>query len=174
MQTEKPAKIKSVEIHFTFKDIPKKVLKVIKKIKKQNRKIAVDIGCGTGRHSFILSKEFESVYGIDFSPKMIEVAERKKRERDINNIKFSIADLEYEEISDERNFYGKVDLIVASFGMGSFMEDTPKMLRGFYDWLKPGGYLFLSFYNGNSILENIVPNWRDTSLSAHLDIDNNA
>ena len=45
MQTKKPAKIKPVEIHFTFKGIPKKVLKVIKRIKKEGYSAYFVGGC---------------------------------------------------------------------------------------------------------------------------------
>ena len=147
--------------------------KLIKKLQSENKSgIAVDVGCGTGRHSFILSKYFNTVYAFDFSPRMIEKANEEKRRQNIENIIFSVNDFEYEKLLDEKDFYGKCDLIVASFGMGSFIEDTVKMLRRFYDWLKPGGYIFLSFYNENSLILKIVPNWRDTSLSAHIDTEN--
>lgn len=139
---------------------------------KPYKKIAVDVGCGTGRHSFILSSDYNEVFGFDFSPKMIEESNKEKRNRNISNTVFSVADLEYENIVYESQFKGEVDLVVASFGMGSFIEDTPKILRRYYEWLRPGGELFLSFYNRNSILLQLTPNWRDTSLSAHLDVDN--
>ena len=138
-------------------------------------KVAIDVGCGTGRHSInTLAKHFDRIYGFDFSPKMIEVANQKKRRKNLKQVVFSVADLEYEDIMYENEYLRQTDLVVASFGMGSFIENTAKMLRRFYEWLKPGGMLLLSFYNKDSILLNITPNWRDTSLSAHIDVDNNA
>jgi SAM-dependent methyltransferase len=134
--------------------------------------IAIDVGCGTGRHTFKLSESFEKVYAFDFSPKMIDVAKLGKKKRDISKISFSVSDLEYEELPNEDKFQGKANLVVASFGMGSFIEDTSKMLRRFYEWLKPDGRLFISFYNSSSILLKATPNWRDTSLSAMIDIEN--
>lgn len=136
--------------------------------------IAVDIGCGTGRHSFILSECFNIVYAYDFSPKMIDEAEKSKRRKDIRNVLFAVNDFEYETLWDEDQFYGKCDLVVASFGMGSFIEDTSQMLRRFYDWLKPGGYVFITFYNENSITLKIVPSWRDVSLAAQIDTESNS
>lgn len=137
-------------------------------------KIAVDVGCGTGRHSFMLAKNFENVYAYDFSPRMIDEANVRKRKEDITNIIFLVNDFEYEDFLDEDRFYGECDLVIASFGMGSFIEDNAFMLRRFYDWLKPGGHVFISFYNANSITLNITPNWRDISLAAQVDKDNNA
>jgi ubiquinone/menaquinone biosynthesis C-methylase UbiE len=147
---------------------------LVKKMQREGEnQLAVDVGCGTGRHSFILANSFQMVHAFDFSLEMIKVAGDDKKVRGLTNIAFTVADFEYEEVSQESEFYGSADLVIASFGMGSFIEDTDKMLRRFYGWLKPGGNLFLSFYNENSIVLRMAPNWRDTSLSAHLDIDNN-
>ena len=143
-------------------------------VHEKSTSIAIDVGCGTGRHSYILAKNFETVYAYDISPKMINEADKGKKEQDIRNIIFQVNDFEYEKFLDENQFYSKCDLIVASFGMGSFIEDTPKMLRRFYDWLKPGGHVFISFYNENSITSKLTPNWRDTSLSAQIDVENNS
>lgn len=132
----------------------------------------IDVGCGTGRHSFHLAKQFKEVYAFDFSPRMIEEAKLEKAREDVTNIFFSVADLEYEEIIDERAFYGKSDLVVASFGLASFIEDTSQMLRRFYNWMQDESYVVMSFYNSKSLILQVTPNWRDTSLSAHLDIEN--
>lgn len=146
--------------------------KLLKRISDGGRNgIAVDVGCGTGRHSFILARIFSEVYAFDFSSKMIEKAQEKKRKFNDTRIIFSVNDFEYERLSDENKFYGTCDLVVASFGMGSFIEDTVKMLRRFYDWLKPGGYVFISFYNENSTILQLTPNWRDTSLSSNIDLE---
>ncbi|MGI8426386.1 MAG: YbaK/EbsC family protein [Actinomycetota bacterium] len=143
----------------------------------EDRGIAVDVGCGTGRHTFPLAKTFSRVYAFDFSPLMIRAAEKKKAHNDIRNVLFSVADLEYETIRDEGHFRneqgGQVHLIVASFGMASFVEDTAGMMRRFHGWLSDDGTVLLSFYNKQTILTEIAPNWRDTSLSAHLDTETN-
>jgi SAM-dependent methyltransferase len=132
---------------------------------------AVDVGCGTGRHSFMLARYFSDVYAFDFSPKMIAQARAKQAEQRDTHVRFSVGDFEYERIRDEHLFHGTCDLVVASFGMGSFIEDTAQMLRRFHDWLKPGGYLFVSFYNENSITLKLTPTWRDTSFSADIDAE---
>jgi ubiquinone/menaquinone biosynthesis C-methylase UbiE len=148
---------------------------LVKQMKQEgNNQIAIDIGCGTGRHSFVLARHFEDVYAYDFSSNMIAEAIDIKREKDIRNTYFYVNDFEYEELIDESQFYGNCDLVVASFGMGSFIEDTASMLRRFYEWLKPGGYIFISFYNGNSITLNVTPSWRDTALAAQVDKENHS
>ena len=149
------------------------VAKVVDKLRRQGMtENAIDVGCGTGRHSFALAKVFKTVYAFDFSPRMIEEANKEKRNQDITNIYFSVADLEYEKIVDEDEYYGKADLVLGSFGMGSFIEDSSRMLQRFYNWLKSGGYAVISFYNSESLLHQVKPSWRDTSLAAHLDTEN--
>ncbi len=139
-------------------------------------RLAVDVGCGTGRHTFPLADSFAEVYAFDFSPRMIEQARDLKRRKDRQNIVFDTIDIEYEDVPIERVMStkgeGRADLVLASFGMGSFIEDTMQLIRRFHGWLRPGGYALFSFYNAASLLMNVTPNWRDTSLSAHLDAEN--
>ena len=122
-----------------------------------------------------MSNKFGTVYAFDFSPLMIDEAQKEKERRDITNVLFSVADMEYENVRDEGNFLrngiGNVGLIVASFGLGSFIEDTTAMMRRFHGWLAENGILIISFYNQNTILNELTPNWRDTSLAAHLEIE---
>lgn len=152
-----------------------KLNRLVKKLKSQGKnRVAIDVGCGTGRHSFSLARHFETVFAYDFSPNMINEANKIRKDHDIRNLLFLINDFEYEKLIDENRFYGECDLIVASFGMASFIEDTSSMLRRFYDWLKPGGYIFLSFYNGDAVTFNVTPSWSDASLAAQIDRENNS
>jgi prolyl-tRNA editing enzyme YbaK/EbsC (Cys-tRNA(Pro) deacylase)/2-polyprenyl-3-methyl-5-hydroxy-6-metoxy-1,4-benzoquinol methylase len=166
------AKVATVETMKYEEEIVKAISS--KLVEQERNGKAVDAGCGTGRHTFPLAMNFDRVYAFDLSPKMVDEARKIKKGGDITNILFSEADFEYEaELAHEADFYdangGKIDLIVASFGFGSFIEDTLTMLRRFFRWLRDDGYLILSFYNKESILLQVTPNWRDTSLSAHLD-----
>lgn len=152
-----------------------KLNRLVKKLKSQGKnRVAIDVGCGTGRHSFSLARHFETVFAYDFSPNMIQEANKIRKDHDIRNLLFLINDFEYEKLIDENRFYGECDLIVASFGMASFIEDTSSMLRRFYDWLKPGGHIFLSFYNGDAVTFNVTPSWSDASLAAQIDRENNS
>jgi prolyl-tRNA editing enzyme YbaK/EbsC (Cys-tRNA(Pro) deacylase) len=101
---------------------------------------------------------------------MIQKAEEKKRQRGDKQIVFWCNDLEHERLTEEPRFSGRTDLIVASFGMGSFVEDTVGMLRRFSQWLRPGGKILLSFYNENSCVLRLTPSWRDTSLASNVNV----
>lgn len=54
-----------------------------------NNSSLLEIGCGTGRHTTLLSKYFESIYAIDIDPSMIERAKCRIEEEKIKNVSFS-------------------------------------------------------------------------------------
>ena len=134
--------------------------------------IAVDLGCGTGKYALILSENFDTVYAVDFSKKMIDQINNKCKKNNIKKIFTSNTDIQNEICPHEEKFIGKVDLIVASFGMGSFIEDTNLFIRRLNEWLKPGGTLYISFYNRDSIVNKMKFNSRDNPLSTELDAEN--
>lgn len=64
------------------------------------RQAVLDIGCGTGEFSRLLSKRFERVIAIDLPPNMIEVA--KQRSSQFSNIDFQVADvLQWEPVVEQ-------------------------------------------------------------------------
>jgi ubiquinone/menaquinone biosynthesis C-methylase UbiE/prolyl-tRNA editing enzyme YbaK/EbsC (Cys-tRNA(Pro) deacylase) len=145
-----------------------------KTVDEGNRALAVDVGCGDGRHTRLLSKHFDEVVAFDFSPRMIEAAIKKEKRgggRESANITYYVNDFEYEEFPQESDFLGRVDFVAATFGMASFVENPVAMLRRFQRWLRPGGRVFLSFYNAEAAAVRVVTPWRDTSLSATINLD---
>ena len=52
----------------------------------------LDVACGTGLVSFEVAKKAKNVYGIDIAPSMINEANKKIKERGIDNIEFSVDD----------------------------------------------------------------------------------
>lgn len=62
-------------------------------------KIALEIGCGTGRITEFLSRYFKKVFAVDISEKMIE--EGQRRLKDVSNIEFAaINGMQYPVIDD--------------------------------------------------------------------------
>lgn len=122
-----------------------------------SRKIAVDLGCGTGRDSFILSKQFDQVYAYDFSPEMVTVADRKKIHGRLGNVLFEVKDVEIEAIPlrDE-----SVAFINTGFGMGSFVKEPERLFREIRRLLEPGGYVIFSFYNSMALVNQLELDWR--------------
>lgn len=117
--------------------------KVVSAIPTHN--IALDLGCGTGRYSFVLAKHFRQVYAYDFSPEMIKIAKAKKSAQAINNVEFEVRDIEAEILPQAAS---SVALITAGFGMGSFVQFPEQTLfRELRRILEPSGLAIISFYN---------------------------
>ncbi len=53
---------------------------------------ALDVGCGAGRYALALAERFQSVIALDLAPQMIEIANKKKVELNIENVDFICED----------------------------------------------------------------------------------
>lgn len=69
--------------------------------------IVLDYGCGTGRISNELAHDVKGIHAIDLSSRMIEIAEKRAKERNVANIDFAHA-----TIFDERYKNGSFDAIL--------------------------------------------------------------
>jgi ubiquinone/menaquinone biosynthesis C-methylase UbiE/chorismate mutase len=119
--------------------------------KLRHRKLALDLGCGTGSLSLDLAtlRKFEQVRGYDLSEDMISVANRKRQQMGAENVIFERRDIEAGEFPAET---GSVSYVVMNVGTASDMVDLPKMLATVGRVLEPGGRFFLSFHNKDALL----------------------
>jgi ubiquinone/menaquinone biosynthesis C-methylase UbiE/chorismate mutase len=119
--------------------------------KLRHRKLALDLGCGTGSLSLDLATlhKFEQVRGYDLSEDMISVANRKRKQMGVENVIFERRDIEAGEFPAET---GSVSYVVMNVGTASDMVDLPKMLARVGRVLEPGGRFFLSFHNKDALL----------------------
>jgi prolyl-tRNA editing enzyme YbaK/EbsC (Cys-tRNA(Pro) deacylase)/ubiquinone/menaquinone biosynthesis C-methylase UbiE len=119
--------------------------------------LAIDLGCGTGRDSFLLAKKFDQVYGFDFSKQMIRVANRNKLIQRAGNVLFEVLDVETEPlpVADE-----SVALVNSGFGMGSFLRSPEKAFREIRRVLQPHGISVFSFYNSEALVNALELEWR--------------
>ena len=101
----------------------------------------LDIGCGPGFFSIILSQEGCTCHGIDMSPEMVKVAQELALEEldsttdDSHHPQFSIMDCEHMTFPDE-----SFDIVVAR----NVMWNLPHPEEAYKEWLrvlKPGGML---------------------------------
>jgi len=95
----------------------------------------LEVGVGTGKN-FGLYPEFSRMTAIDFSPKMLEQAQRKRERKQIQ------VDLDLMDV--QRLYYAdnSFDTVVASFVFCS-VPLPRKGLKEIYRVLKPGGQLLL-------------------------------
>jgi ubiquinone/menaquinone biosynthesis C-methylase UbiE len=110
----------------------------------------LDLGCGTGRDVFVLSKlvgETGHVIGVDMTDEQLEVACRHQDSMAIkfgyskSNVEFKkgyIEELDTLGIADE-----SIDVVVSNCVV-NLSFDKPKLMREIFRVLKPGGELYFS------------------------------
>ncbi|UOQ47575.1 demethylmenaquinone methyltransferase [Gracilibacillus caseinilyticus] len=109
---------------------------VMKKMQVKNGENALDVCCGTGDWSFALSEavgENGEVIGLDFSQNMLSVAEERKQQHPLENVKFvhgNAMDLPFED-----NYF---DYITIGFGLRN-VPDYLQTLKEMHRVVKPGG-----------------------------------
>lgn len=121
----------------------------------KNPKLVLDLGCGTGSLSVIMSEQGREVIGLDNSVECLSVA-REKAEKSGQNILFINQDMADFEL------YGTVDAIVSTMDCVNhllYKNDVKRLLRLAYNYLNPGGIFVFdinSFYKIENILANNV------------------
>ena len=99
----------------------------------------LDLACGVGRHSRILSSKGFEMVGIDHSKEMLNIAKREDK-----LTKYSLADIRNFKVG--KNF----DLafcLWSTFNYLSTKKDFENFLQCVYSSLKPGGFLILESKN---------------------------
>lgn len=99
--------------------------------------IALDVACGTGRHTEYLASLGHEVIGVDSSPDMLAKAQAK-----IPGGEFHEADLHHLPVPDNH-----VDVLVCALALMHVPELTP-VLAEFARVLRPGGHLVISDSRG--------------------------
>jgi len=100
-----------------------------------NSDVALDFACASGEMSFDLAPHVQQVHGIDLSGKMIELANQKARDRQVDNINFSQID-----VFDQKLVSNTFSAIIA-FNIFHLLDDPPKVLARLNDLLPTGGLL---------------------------------
>uniref|UniRef100_A0A3B3Y3E8 Methyltransferase type 11 domain-containing protein n=1 Tax=Poecilia mexicana TaxID=48701 RepID=A0A3B3Y3E8_9TELE len=101
--------------------------------------LAVDVGCGSGQGTRILSKHFSSVVGTDVSPAQLEVALQQAKEPNVTYRQCVAEELPFADSS--------ADLVTAMSAFHWF--DRPRFLQEAHRVLKPQGCLALLNYTIN-------------------------
>lgn len=93
----------------------------------------LDFACGTGILTFKIAGAVKEVHGIDTSPRMIELAHQRARERAVGNVQFS-----RRTIFDEALGAASFDVVLA-FNVLHLVEDPGAVLRRAGELTRPGG-----------------------------------
>ena len=94
----------------------------------------LDIGCGTGHHVASLSSKGLEVIGIDISPSMI-----KKAKENYPHYKFEVADA----LNSSEFQLDSFTHILCMYFTIYYFPDKTQFFNNCFNWLKPGGYLFV-------------------------------
>ncbi len=113
-------------------------------------KTMLDVGCGVGNISLLLSKEFQNIYAIDFSNIMIENLQKEAKKKNINNINTLLLSWE-----DSWDSIPKCDLVLASRSMEvSNMKQALKKLND-----KANKRVCITYKVGGSFLNDDILNY---------------
>jgi ubiquinone/menaquinone biosynthesis C-methylase UbiE len=118
--------------HNAFYDRPN-TLKLIGEVKDKS---VLDAGCGPGKYAEILISKGATVTGFDISPRMIELAKERNKNRGL----FFVQDLASPFVKLNDNSY---DIIVCALAM-HYIEDWNSTIQEFYRVLKEKGQLIIS------------------------------
>ena len=120
--------------HFfnAYLEIPA-TMSMLKDVK--NKKV-LDLGCGTGRHTAILKKRGAMVWGIDLSPKMLDIAKSE-----IKGVDFQVGSVY--KLPYRSSFF---DIVVAGLVIDYF-RDLDRALKEIYRVLKNDGVFVFSLTN---------------------------
>ncbi len=100
-----------------------------------NTDVVLDFACASGEMSLDIAPHVQRVHGIDTSVKMIELANEKARDRQVNNINFDQIDA-----FDHKLASNSFSAIIA-FSIFHLVDDVPKVLARLNDLLPTGGLL---------------------------------
>jgi SAM-dependent methyltransferase len=121
-------------------------------------KTILNLGCGTGKHDFFLSKKGYTVTGVDMSDTMI--AEAKSTYGEIKSLTFLKGDIRDVRIDK------KYDVVVSLFHVMSYQISNEDLYKSFLtakDHLKEDGVLIFDFWYGPAVLTD-KPEYRIKEL----------
>jgi len=114
-------------------------LEILSQIDGNNFNKVLEIGCGTGNYTMLLRKRFKTarITALDISAKMVEVAQNKLKDKDIE---FIVGDGESGYLPDSH-----YDLITSN-ACFQWFGDLEAALRKYRVFLKKGGSILFSIF----------------------------
>lgn len=120
------------------------------------RSKALDIACGSGRHSLELARRGFDVTGFDLSKFLIKEAAKGLKRSKEKDLKLKFLNKDMRHFNFDHSFDIAVNLFT-SFGYFTDDEENFKVFKNVSDSLKKGGYFLFDFLNKNYLVKNIIP-----------------
>lgn len=139
---------KLYNIFYANKPYENEISNIFSRFNVENNTLAVELGCGTGNYSKILSKYFDFLIGIDLSPKMIAIAQQYNSS---TNISYKTGNL------INFNLPNKVSTIFSLFHVMSYingLEDVSKVFENISKNLLNGGLFIFDTWAASGLVEN--------------------
>ena len=117
----------------------------------KNRKTVLDLACGSGRYSRIMSEQGLRVVGTDISENQIVRAKQADPEK---KVQFLVHDMRNQLYI---NYFDAVFNIFTSFGYFENISDDIIILRRIKETLKSNGVFVFDYFNAHQIKEKEYP-----------------
>jgi len=111
--------------------------------------LVLDLCCGTGRHSILLSGQGWDMVGLDVSTNLLEKA---RHSMDENNIGFPLVKGDMRQLPFKSKVFSAVVNMFTSFGYLSSEEEDMKCLKEITRALRQNGLLLLDVVNKNHLV----------------------
>ena len=98
----------------------------------------LEIGCGTGSTAITHASYVKHIHAIDFSSKMIEIAQSKAAAENVTNINFERSTIEEFTVHDQ-----SLDAVLG-LSILHLLENKEEVIAKVYKMLKPGGIFVTS------------------------------
>jgi SAM-dependent methyltransferase len=120
---------------------------------KSNNGPILDLGCGQGRYTQLLSEAGHTITGLDYSEHLLHLA--KERSPNTPLLRGNMLNLPFDRC------FSRILSLFTSFGYFDQDTDNEKVLQEMSSALSPSGLLYLDFLNPN----NVTPSpWSEQSI----------
>ena len=114
----------------------------------------MEFGCGTGTTSLLHSPYVQEVIAYDYSPGMIDIANKKKNEQQITNVTFEIKTVE------NIPFHNETFDVIMAHSILHLTQNNEEILKNVFNSLRPGVFFVSSsgcIKEMNFLIKKIIP-----------------
>ncbi|KRA98216.1 SAM-dependent methyltransferase [Devosia sp. Root685] len=126
-----------------------------------------EFGCGTGSIALIHAANVGHIRAVDFSERMIEIAEEKAKKAGVENIDFEVGSIENVELAPQ-----SLDMVLG-MSILHLLKNKEAAIAKVFRALKPGGYFITStacLSDMMPLIRFVAPLGNRLGLLPHLDV----